>query len=75
MKLVSWKFRGLGSNSKIDAMKDLISISSPDILLIQETKLEDVEFLRASNTLWKNSEDLAVSARGASGGVVMLWKT
>ena len=75
MKLVSWNFRGLGSNSKIDAMKDLISISSPDILLIQETKLEDVEFLQASNTFWKNSEDLAVSARGASGGVGMLWKT
>ena len=55
-------------------MKDLIRISNPDILLIQETKMEDVDFLQVSNIFWKNSEGLVVSARGASGGVGLLWK-
>ena len=51
-------------------MKDLLRISNPDILLVQETKMEDVEFLQASNIFWKNSEGLAVSARGLPGVLV-----
>ena len=75
MKLVSWNYRGLGRNSKIEAMKDLLRISNPDILLVQEKKIEDVEFLQASNIFWKNNEGLAVSASGAYGGVGFLSKT
>jgi hypothetical protein len=50
-------------------MKDLIRITNPDLLLIQETKLEEYEFLQTSERLWKKGAGVAVSARGASGGI------
>ena len=55
-------------------MKDLIRISSPDILLIQETKMEEDYFLQLAPLFWKFSEGLVVSARGASGGLGTLWR-
>ena len=46
MKVLSWNYRGLGSKVKEEAMKDLISLSHPDILLIQETKMEEDAFFQ-----------------------------
>jgi exonuclease III len=40
MKVVSWNCRGMGNKTKEEAMKSLIRIEAPDILLIQETKME-----------------------------------
>ena len=69
MKIASWNCRGLGSKKKMESMKDLIRTASPDILLIQETKMEEGYFLQLAPFFWKFSESLAVSARGASGGL------
>ena len=55
-------------------MKDLIHISNPNILLIEETKLEEEDFLLTSQKYWKNKEGVARSARGAYGGIGTLWK-
>ena len=41
MKYVSWNCRGLGRRLKEEALKDIVRMYSPEILLIQETKLED----------------------------------
>lgn len=51
MKIVSWNCRGMGSKIKEEAIKSLIRTEAPDILLIQETKLEDFVFLQASKKL------------------------
>ena len=67
MKIVSWNCRGLGSNKKMDSMKALIGTTSLDILMIQETKMEEAYFLQSAPFFWKFCEGLAVSARGASG--------
>ena len=75
MKVVSWNCRGLGSNKKIEAMKDLIRMSNPEILLIQETKLEQSGFLYVSQFFWKRGEGATMSARGASGGLGTLWNS
>ena len=56
-------------------MKYLIRISSLDIFLVQETKLVEQEFLKVSNFFWKKGEGVAVSARGASGGLGTLWNS
>ena len=74
MKIVSWNCRGLGSNKKLDSMKDLISTTSLNILMIQETKMEEACFLQLAPFFWKFFEGLAVSARGASGGIGSLWR-
>lgn len=63
----------MGSKIKEEATKSLIRSDSPDILLIQKTKMEDKVFLHIEKNLWKRSEGQAVSARGASGGLGTLW--
>ena len=55
-------------------MKDLIRTVSPNILLIQETKMEEAFFLQSAPFFWKFSKGLAASARGASGGPGTLWR-
>jgi exonuclease III len=73
MIVLSWNCRGLGSKSKEDAMKDLVRSSQPDLLLIQETKMEENSFLQSSLKFWKKGGGVAVSSRGASGGIDTLW--
>ena len=48
-------------------------MSKPEILLIQETKLEDCVLLQVSNLFWKKGQGKAVSARGALGGIPTFW--
>jgi exonuclease III len=73
MQYVSWNCRGLGSTLKEEAIKDLVRLVRPEVLLIQETKLEEDALLRASNVFWKKGPGRAVSARGASGGLATFW--
>eukprot|EP00253_Pinus_taeda_P011135 PITA_11135 len=73
MKIVSWNCRGIGSKIKEEAIRSLIRTETPDILLIQETKLEDFVFLQESKKLWSKCEAKVISAQGASGGLATLW--
>jgi ribonuclease HI/exonuclease III len=73
MQIVSWNCRGLGSKTKEEALRDLTRLARPEVLLIQETKLEKEDLLRASNLFWKKGPARAVSARGASGGIATFW--
>ena len=50
-------------------------MSSPDVLLIQEMKMEEPETIQASKKFWKKGEGRAVSARGASGGIATFWNS
>ena len=75
MKYVSWNCRGLGSNLKEEALKDIVRLYKPEVLLIQETKLEDVVLLQASKVFWKKGQVRAVSSRGASEGIATYWDT
>ena len=54
-------------------MIDLISLHQPDIFLIQETKMEEATFLHVSQKVWKKRGKVAISSRGASGGIGTLW--
>lgn len=72
MKIVSWNCRGVGTTIKEEAMNSLIRLEAPDILLIQQTKLEDTTFLQASKKFWNKSGAHAISARGALGGLGLL---
>ena len=56
-------------------MKNLVHISNSDVLLVQETKLEDVDFLQATQYFCRNNEGLVVSTKGASVQLATLWKT
>lgn len=73
LRLVSWNCRGLGNPCKIEAVKDLQKIDMPDLLLLQETKLDDNTVLAIGNEKWKKNTGYAISARGAFGGLSTLW--
>jgi exonuclease III len=56
-------------------MRKLIRTEKPQILLIQETKLQGEEALREIKQIWNPSSGAALSARGASGGICTVWNT
>ena len=63
----------MGSKGKEEAMKYLIRLVQPDIMLIQETKMEKYIFLHVSVDSWKKGRRTTISSRGASGGIGTLW--
>ena len=75
MKVISWNCRGFWSKKKEEAMRILSMAENPDIMLVQETKLEENEFLQRSKKFWNKGGTLAVSARGASRGLGTLWNS
>ena len=48
LKALSWNYRGLGGLSKVEAIKEIINFERLDILLLQETKMPDVEAMALS---------------------------
>ena len=54
-------------------MKDLVRIHEPEILLVQETKLEETAILQAGKKFWKKGPGIAKNSRGASGGIATFW--
>ena len=58
---------------KVEVVKDLIRMDSPNVLLLQETKIEEDTLLSLSKNNWKNNVGKVVSARGSSGGLATVW--
>ena len=54
-------------------MKDLVRIHNPEILLVQETKLEEAAILQAGKKFWKKGLGIANKSRGDSGGIATFW--
>ena len=50
-------------------MKDLVRIHNPEILLVQETKMEEAVALQAGEKFCKKGTGTAINSRGASGGI------
>jgi exonuclease III len=73
MKVVSWNCRGLGSRDKKEEVRKLLKLEKPSILLIQETKMRDLETLQDLQKIWKKGEGKEISSRGASGGIGTFW--
>ena len=73
MQVTSWNRRGLGNPIKAKAVKDLMKVASSEILLLQETKIEEEALLLLSKSNWNLNAGKAVSARGSSGGLATLW--
>ena len=73
MHIVSWNCRGVGNPSKAEAVKYLIKMASPNVLLLQETKVTKEILLSLSKMNWKKNAGIAVSPRGSSGGLATLW--
>ena len=73
MNIVSWNCKGLGNSSKVEVVNDLIRMASPNVLLLQEAKIDEGSLLSISNQKWKTNVGKVVSARGTVGGIATLW--
>lgn len=74
MKIISWNIRGLGSSVKKRFVSKLIKDRSPDVLLLQETKIERFERSIVQRMWGSYDVDYAESgAVGLSGGVLTIW--
>ena len=72
MQLTSWNCRGLGNPKKAEDVKDLLRMESTEILLLQETKIDQDTLLVLSKTKWKLNNGIVVSARGTCGGLTTI---
>ena len=63
----------MGNPSKAEAIKDLLKIKIPQILMLQETKIEGETLLEISELKWGKNARKAISARGTSSGLATLW--
>ena len=74
MKIFSWNIRGSGSPSKRRAIKEAICKANPDIIVLQETKREEVNRTFVGS-IWRSrfKEWLVLSAIGSAGGILIMW--
>ena len=56
----------MGNPLKVEVVKDLLKMEPSDILLLQETKIEEKTLLSISKSKWNKNADKVVSARGTS---------
>ena len=56
MSIVSWNCRGIGNSSKVEVVKDILRMASPDVLLLQETKIDEDSLLSQSKKNWKKMQ-------------------
>jgi exonuclease III len=73
MKMLSWNIRGLNARSKQGLLWERIMKEQPDILLLQETKCAGEEASQILKKCWKQANLVEVDAKGAAGGLVVLW--
>ena len=73
MKVVSWNYRGLGTRKRRAKAMTLIKKEKPSVVILQETKLNELDIITHHPEIWNKSEMEAMSSCGDSGGVCTLW--
>jgi exonuclease III len=69
-----WNVRGLGMRQKRDDVRAAIDLATPSILLLQETKLNDISSFLASSFLPPKLRSFVFKpSSGASGGIATAW--
>ncbi|GMJ01096.1 hypothetical protein HRI_003778800 [Hibiscus trionum] len=75
MRILSWNVRGLGGGAKRRSVDEVIRKNKVDMVVLQETKLEDVPSMWVSSLWYSDSFEMAVSpSMGASGGILIIWE-
>jgi len=76
IRVCNWNVRGLGDSIKCgDVLSELIS-SSAEIVLLQETKLENISHVKLRSFLPRRLDKYyCILATGASGGILTAWSS
>ncbi|XP_057793037.1 uncharacterized protein LOC131009639 [Salvia miltiorrhiza] len=73
MNCIVWNARGLGSSRAFHELRRLVTGFSPNLLFISETKVNTLKSNRWRTNLNFDGQ-FVVDSRGASGGLMLLWK-
>jgi exonuclease III len=74
LQIVSWNMRGLNDGSKRLRVRNLLRTWKADIVCLQETKLEAVDW-GTIQSLWRGQyvDWLCLNSSGVSGGILIMW--
>lgn len=74
LKFISWNVRGLNERDKRLAVRQTLLIEKPDLICLQETKLESLDN-RTTREICGNqlSETETLAAQGTRGGILVAW--
>jgi exonuclease III len=73
MILLSLNIRGVGGPVKVASFRRLLSHSTPDIIFLQETLVNNKKARSFLNLFHSNWHICTVSSLGTSGGLVVAW--
>lgn len=71
--IISWNNRGCNKLSRQVLAKDLIKSNRADIVIFQDTKVEDNKLIRVKNLVWKQANLDSISSIGNQNSYVSLW--
>ena len=73
-RIISWNIRGLGRNKKCNDIKSALSGLDDSFICLQETKLDDISFFKASSFLPPNLRSFHfLPSIGSAGGILTAW--
>jgi hypothetical protein len=73
MIFLSLNIRGVGGLQKVASFRRLISLSSPDIIFLQETLVDNKKARLFLNSFFSTWHICSVSSLGTSGGLAVAW--
>ena len=73
MQITTCNIRGCNSALKKRLLKRRIDKEKSGIIFLQETKCSGEELANIAHKVWKGCESIAIDARGAVGGLGILW--
>jgi exonuclease III len=74
LKILSWNVRGLNDRDKRHQVRYLIKLWGPDVICLQETKM-DIITRGMARSLWgiHHLDWVYLGSEGASGGILLMW--
>ena len=74
LKILSWNVRGANDSDKRKVIKNLIRTNKVDLVCLQETKVQEMNFdMVRSLGVGRFLDWTAMNAEGSAGGILMFW--
>lgn len=74
--ILVWNVRGLNGKSHRDTVRDLIAAIKPDIVCLQETKIQNMTMRITLSTLGTGlDQQVVLPASGTRGGILIAWSS
>ena len=74
IKILSWNVRGVNDSDKRKVIKNLIRTNRVDLVCLQETKVQEMNFdMVCSLGVGRFLDWTAMNAEGSAGGILMFW--